>query len=130
MPKLIREWKELKGMENDTYRIDVDEFMCNGHIIRKSDGERVKYLSTHTFYGKTYQESTIALQECGFDVQLKNWDGETENVDHTEQWKWGGKCEHCRRKKYCGNKCKARTRYEEQRDRLEMMEVMRDVMRR
>ena len=34
------------------------------------------YLSTHTFYGNNYMESTNILQACGFDVEIDNWDKE------------------------------------------------------
>ena len=107
MAKLIESWKDLVGLESDEYYLEIDLERCNGHIARKSDHEYMEYLSTHTFYGKkSYQENTVLLQEYGFDIQLKNWDGETEEVNYHDQWLWGGKCEYCRRKKYCSKPCK------------------------
>ena len=43
----------------------------------KTTGEHWKhhvYLSTHTFYGKHYEQSTKLLKEHGFDVEIDNWD--------------------------------------------------------
>lgn len=116
MAKIIKTWKELVGLENDEYYLKINLGNCNGCVYRKSDDEYVAYLSTHTFYGKTYQESTVALQEFGFDVQLKNWDGETEEVSYKDQWLWNGKCEFCRRKEYCTAECKATKRRKEYTD--------------
>lgn len=107
MAKLIKSWDELVGLESDGYYLEIDVDRCNGHIYSKTDKDFYAYLSTHTFYGHDYQYSTVRLQECGFDVQLKNWDGETEEVNYRDQWLWNGKCEHCRRNKYCNKKCKA-----------------------
>ena len=39
---------------------------CKNHI----------YLSTHTFYGKNHEYSTMILQEHGFDIEIDNWDKE------------------------------------------------------
>lgn len=110
MSKLIETWDELVGLENDEYYLDIKKIgdvYCSGWIIRKSDKEHIHYLSTHTFYGLDYEFNTVELQECGFDIQLKNWDGETVQVNYTEQWKYNGKCELCRKNNYCGVKCKA-----------------------
>ena len=96
MTKLIKTWKELsKVPSNDKYKIVVDEFMCCGWIIPVTDfrtnnddfecncdegmsvNEYYKhhvYLSTHTFYGSNYKNSTKVLQEHGFDVEIDNWD--------------------------------------------------------
>ena len=52
------------------------DFICNcekGMSIHEYY-EHHKYLSTHTFYGDTYQYSTKILQEHGFDVEIDNWD--------------------------------------------------------
>ena len=113
MAKLIESWKDLVGLESDEYYLDIELDKCCGHIYSKSGNEFMHYLSTHTFYGKTYQDETARLQEYGFDVQLKNWDGETKEVDYREQWLWGGKCKFCRRLKYCGSKCKLRKKRDE-----------------
>jgi len=86
---LINNWDELVncGIESDTHYLRFDEEdkiggrVCNGWIKSKEDDDSWgTYLSTHTFYGanvKTYRESTHQLQKCGFNVIIKNWDGET-----------------------------------------------------
>lgn len=118
MAKLIKSWEELVGLESDDYYLDINVKNCNGHIrpkehIEVTDEnyfEHTRYLSTHTFYCHNYQRSTIELQEHGFDVQLENWDGKTEEVNYREQWLWSGRCQLCRRKEYCNKKCKAATK--------------------
>lgn len=55
----------------------------NGWIIDKAEADKRKipiYLSTHTFYGSNHQQSTALLQSCGFNVELANWDDES-NID-------------------------------------------------
>lgn len=82
MTVLVKNWQHLKALklENDKYRVDVDLDTCNGHIIYKKAPESEPfykhghYLSTHTFYGSQYKESTKLLQKCGFDVEIDNWD--------------------------------------------------------
>ncbi len=78
-PKLIRNWDELRGMENQDYEIKVGD--CNASIISKKDGSYYNYLSTHTFYGSQYYSSTLFLRSLGFNVQLENWDGKTQFAD-------------------------------------------------
>lgn len=93
MTKLIKNWVELsKVPANDKYKIDINDY-C-GYIIPLCDDfdefhnlncnckddhnfwrDHV-YLSTHTFYGKNYEESTKILQEHGFDIEIDNWDKE------------------------------------------------------
>ena len=124
MTKLIKSWDELVGLESDGYYLEIDVDRCNGHIHSKTDKDFYAYLSTHTFYGNDYQYSTARLQECGFDVQLENWDGETEEVNYRDQWLWSGKCEHCRRKEYCSSECKAAKRYKEHLETLEQIRNM------
>lgn len=124
MAKLIKSWDGLVGLESDEYYLEIDVDRCNGHIRSKTDDNFYAYLSTHTFYGKDYQYSTVRLQECGFDVQLENWDGETEEVSYRDQWLWSGKCEHCRRKEYCSSECKAAKRYKEHLETLEQIRNM------
>lgn len=121
MAKLIKSWDELVGLESNEYYLDIDEDRCSGWIRRKSDDDSVEYLSTHTFYGRTYQYSTALLQEYGFDIQLENWDGETKEVSYRDQWLWSGKCEHCRRKDYCSKDCKAARRWKEHLETLEQI---------
>lgn len=76
MPKLIKTWDELKECTSETHVLKIKEY--SGWIEPKSldedSWEGRFYLSTHTFYGSNYEHSTKILQECGFDVQLANWD--------------------------------------------------------
>lgn len=95
MSRLIKNWEELSQVPaNDKYRIIVndccgwivpicdendldDNFRCN--CARNSEEyknffDHHVYLSTHTFYGGTYEHSTKVLQEHGFDVEIDNWD--------------------------------------------------------
>ena len=124
MAKLIKSWDGLVGLESDGYYLEIDVGRCNGHIRSKTDEDFYAYLSTHTFYGNDYQYSTARLQECGFDVQLENWDGKTEEVNYRDQWLWSGKCELCRRKEYCNTECKAAKRYKEHLETLEQIRNM------
>ena len=106
MAQLIKSWTDLVGLENDEYRLEIDVERCTGYIIRKSTDEHVEYLSTHTFYGGTYKYYTYWLQRYGFDVQLENWDGKTEEINCCDQWLHEGRCDLCRKQKYCKNECK------------------------
>lgn len=76
MPKLIKDWEELKECTSETHILKIGEY--NGWIKPKvkddNSWEDKHYLSTHTFYGDMYKYSTGLLQNCGFDVQLANWD--------------------------------------------------------
>lgn len=78
MTKLIKDWNELREVEDSkTHRLEIGEY--NGWIVAKNPkgdkfSDRKKYLSTHTFYGKQYRNSTKLLQSCGFDVEIANWD--------------------------------------------------------
>ena len=84
MSKLIKNWEELSKIPpNDKYKIEVDkEYGCSAWILPLEETEETRenyfkhhvYLSTHTFYGKTYEYSTKVLQEHGFDVEIDNWD--------------------------------------------------------
>ncbi len=82
MTRLIRNWKELSEvLANDKYKIEVDLEMCSGWI-KPIDEENYEgnywdnhcYLSTHSFYGSTYKDTTKMLQKFGFDVEIDNWD--------------------------------------------------------
>lgn len=80
-PKMISTWAELKDCESETHILDIDLDMCSGWIRPKNSHEdqlnyfkNNHYLSTHTFYGSSYQQSTKVLQDFGFNVQLANWD--------------------------------------------------------
>lgn len=82
MAKLIKGWKDLVGLESENYKLDIDVESCSGHIVPKVETEETqenyfehhRYLSTHTFYGSQYEESTKELQKFGFDVEIDNWD--------------------------------------------------------
>lgn len=87
MTKLIKNWEELsKVPPNEKYKIVVDEKMCSGWIrpvidtieTEKNHYDHNVYLSTHTFYGNQYKESTRILQKFGFDIEIDNWDKEEE----------------------------------------------------
>lgn len=81
MPKLIKSWEELNGLESENYRIRVEN-NCSGWIEPKVETEETEkefwehhaYLSTHTFYGSDYKRSTKVLKKFGFDVEIDNWD--------------------------------------------------------
>ena len=81
--KLIENWYELAEVEpNDRFKIEVDKDCCCGWIKPVNEDEEIEYginyhyLSTHTFYGSQYKQSTKLLQQCGFDIELDNWDKE------------------------------------------------------
>jgi len=78
MSKLINNWDELAQVgESETHRLEINwigDVRGSGWIVNKETGDFEIYLSTHTFYGNDYKESTKLLQEHGFDIQLKNWD--------------------------------------------------------
>lgn len=81
MSKLISTWAELEKVpDSETHYLVIGD--CNGWIHRKDETEDdfPEYLSTHTFYGSTYQRSTALLQSCGFDIEIDNWDkGESDD---------------------------------------------------
>ena len=77
MPKLIKTWDELRECTSETHVLEIED--CNGWIRPKVKNEEtywedIYYLSTRTFYGGTHERSTKILQECGFDVEIANWD--------------------------------------------------------
>ena len=67
---MIKTWEELsKVPESETHYLDIDVNSCNGWVITKNPrsdkfSDRQKYLSTHTFYVKSYKYSTKLLQSC------------------------------------------------------------------
>lgn len=86
---LIRNWDELSNIPNEskTHILKVDTERCCGWIQSKDPKPMKKhlsfmrqikhmdvYLSTHTFYGTQYKQSTKMLKACGFDVEIDNWD--------------------------------------------------------
>lgn len=95
MTKLIKNWEELsKVPANNKYKIIVcdccgwivpicdepdkdNNFICNcPEMTTKEYCEKHIYLSTHTFYSSNYKYATKMLQECGFDIEIDNWDKE------------------------------------------------------
>lgn len=77
MPKLIKDWNDLVGLESEKYTLKIDTHIGCGWIVPKDNNlGHNRYLSTHTFYGTTCKSYTQLLQECGFDVELDNWDKE------------------------------------------------------
>jgi hypothetical protein len=83
MPKLINNWDELKDCTSETHILEIDPQYHNGWIRPKVPDTNnaiydTHYLSTHTFYGGHHEYSTKLLQECGFDVELANWDAPKE----------------------------------------------------
>ena len=76
MPKEIKDWNDLAGLESEDYRLDIDLDMGCGYIIPKDEfsDRRQHYLSTHTFYDSRCKGYEDLLQICGFDVILQSWD--------------------------------------------------------
>lgn len=77
--KYIKNWEELKDVTSPTHRLEIDVDCGCGWIYPKNSDdnswEGKHYLSTHTFYGGGFNESsTKLLQSCGFNVVLANWD--------------------------------------------------------
>lgn len=68
--RLIKTWKDLVGLENKDYRLEIDTDIGCGWIVRKSDNTKEVYLSTHTLYERNYQASTKLLVSYGFDVVI------------------------------------------------------------
>lgn len=75
--RLIRHWEDLaKIPESETHRLEIDVEGGNGWIYQKGkpSDDKGHYLSTHTFYGSHWQQSTLLLRRCGFAVTIDNWD--------------------------------------------------------
>ena len=81
MPKKIKSWEELVGLESENHKLEVELIGRGGGcawIVPKVETEQTRkdyfkhhwYLSTHTFYPSTVKDSTAKLQEFGFDVEL------------------------------------------------------------
>jgi hypothetical protein len=75
-PRFIRDWADLAQLpDSATHRLEIEVKNCNGWVKRKDGNEFMgRYLSTHTFYGKSHAGSTQLLRQCGFNVTLSNWD--------------------------------------------------------
>ena len=73
---VIHDWDELRQIpkESETHILEVEEY--SGGITSKSDDSiyGYHYLSTHTFYGNNFVQSTAELQNAGFNVIIDNWD--------------------------------------------------------
>lgn len=80
-PRQIKTWEELDGLTSwdGRYRIEVDFEHGNGQIVPtfpvedKDYWDNTEYLSTHTFYEKTYKMYTQILRKFGFNVELISW---------------------------------------------------------
>ena len=80
MPKKIKKWEELIGLESENYKIKVGliggEAGCAWIEPKVETAETFRssahhvYLSTHTFYPSHYKWATETLQKFGFDVEL------------------------------------------------------------
>ncbi|AUR82911.1 hypothetical protein NVP1029O_78 [Vibrio phage 1.029.O._10N.261.55.A7] len=79
---MIKTWEELANIkESETHYLEINVKHCNGWVVAKNPvsnklSDRRKYLSTHTFYGGKYKQSTDLLRSCGFDIEIANWDEE------------------------------------------------------
>lgn len=75
---LISGWDELSRVPpSKTHKLEIDVNEGSGWIVPLKDDptfEDSYYLSTHSFYGKTYKQTNALLRKCGFDVQVTNWD--------------------------------------------------------
>ena len=80
---LISTWRELSEVgPSKKHRLVIDELASNGwHITLDEDaqgyspgGYSTYYLSTHSFYGNNFKETTKILQDCGFNVRINNAD--------------------------------------------------------
>jgi len=80
---LIKTWEELRNFVNNnpskTHNIAVDRYSAWVEPNLVTMYERGIYLSTHTFYGNNFAESTRILQDSGLNVIIDNWDGKSEN---------------------------------------------------
>lgn len=95
-PKLIESWDDMRELNtSDTHEVKVDVHSgwveYRKDILKDREGlgplnqSCGQYLSTHTFYGMTYKESTKYLQHAGFNVEVANWDAiDTVSKHNTE----------------------------------------------
>ena len=80
MPKKIKSWEELIGMQSQNYKLEVrliGESAGSAWIKPKVEtpetyrsAKHHVYLSTHTFYPSHCKWVTETLQMFGFDVEL------------------------------------------------------------
>lgn len=71
---IIKSWEELSHCKSDTHYLKIDLEMGRGWVKSKTDSEDRVYLSTHSFYGSCYKDTTQILNERGFDIKVDNWD--------------------------------------------------------
>jgi hypothetical protein len=80
---LISTWDELSKVKASVpgFWLRITPEDGSGWIVpdeckhEEDDSEfRSEYLSTHTFYGLNYKQSTEVLQRYGFNVIIDNWD--------------------------------------------------------
>lgn len=68
--------------DSPTHRLAISVRSKNGWVHRKDgEDELGHYLSTHTFYGSNYLQSTLLLRKFGFNVTLANWDANTTDTN-------------------------------------------------
>ena len=48
--KEVKDWEDLIGLENDRYKIDVDDRECFWIVDKNKPNDCGLYLSTHFFY--------------------------------------------------------------------------------
>lgn len=73
----VNRWEDLDGLVSvdGVYKIVIDLEGGNGWIVSNSNPDkRYQYLSTHTFYGKSYQTYNKILKKYRFCVELETWD--------------------------------------------------------
>ena len=79
MPRQIKDWGELNGLENEIYKVEVETMACGAScawIVPKKQSQANNGMARHTslapctFYSNNYQRATEILQKYGFDVEL------------------------------------------------------------
>lgn len=71
--KIIKDWKDLCGLENENYKLDIDLHFGGGWLRPKNKDESPIYLTTHSFYEEKAKYISKLLQSHGFDVELESW---------------------------------------------------------
>lgn len=73
---IIKKWKDLDGLENDEYKINVRDNGDRGAYIRHKTNRRDKlYLSTHFFYKSINNPNdrsmeTLIRDKFGFNLEV------------------------------------------------------------
>lgn len=78
-PQIIKDWVELSEVpDSPTHTLKINIRNGNGWVVRKGCVTPLHkiplYLTTHSFYGSQHTRISKRLQECGFNVELANWD--------------------------------------------------------